>query len=153
MATTVAAPAPAPAKVSFGAKLKKFFGIANNTLENVTIKDVIPLAKKVAPPIANMAANIINCDIHMVAAVGSAEADAPAGASKLQRGLLVAGAIENQLLQDAASFGKDISGKITTLIGYQQDFLTTIAECPNITTAPTLAQVDAAEAAAGVPTA
>jgi hypothetical protein len=141
---------PAPARVTFADKLKKFLGIVNNTVENVTINDVIPLAKKVAPPIANMAANIINCDIHMVAAVGSAEASAPAGASKLQRGLLVAGAIENQLLQDAASFGKDISGVIPQLIGYQQDFLTTIANAPNLTTAPTLAQIDAAETAAGV---
>jgi len=153
MSTAPATPAPTPAKkASLWSKVKKVLSVVNSLTENATLK-ILPTLKQIAPPIANMATNILNADIHMCAAVGSAEASAPAGASKAQRGLLVAGAIENQLLQDAASFGKNVSGIIPELIGYQQNFLAAIASAPDLEMAPSLAQVDAAEAAAGLPTA
>jgi len=153
MSTSAVASAPAvPAKVSLWSKVKKVFAAINSEAENLTLK-ALPTLKQIAPPIANMATNILNADIHMCAAVSSAEASAPAGASKAQRALLVAGAIENQLLQDAASIGKNITGIVPELIGYQQNFLAAIANAPDLATAPTLAQVDAAEAAAGEPTA
>jgi hypothetical protein len=151
MSTAPATPAPVK-KPSVWDKIKKFLSSLNADVENVTLNE-LPALKQFCPPVASMAAKILNCDIHMQAAITTASAEAPAGASKAQRALLVAGAIGQQLVEDAAAFGKDVTSILPQLITSQQNFIAAIASAPNLSTAPSASQADAAVAAAGEPTA